>query len=93
MHNKLFSIGQEVVCIKKKFRKPMNSFIPPSSIPDPVYNELYHIKEYVCFQWDRWFVSLTEMPEGCIYAQDCFAPVTAIGELMEECMQMEEAIT
>ena len=80
MTPQLFHPGQQVVCIEKKF-------IPVTELskgaPDPIYNQLYHVRKYEKFN-HYWFISLVEFSDVCIYAQDCFAPLMDIHELIEE---------
>lgn len=75
-----FHPGQEVVCIDKSC-KPAHEGC--EGIPNPVYNSLYNIRQYEAFRYGKWFVSVMELPECCIYSEDTFAPVADIEELME----------
>ncbi len=79
--NKLFFEGQQVVCIAP-FCNPTRPDL--KVLHDVQYGNLYTILDYEWFKYDVWFVSVVELPHGCIYSEDCFAPVMCIEELIEE---------
>lgn len=87
MTPQIFYIGQEVVCTEKD--------IPPrnpgaSEVPTPVYNQIYHISEYVWFKYGEWWVTVEEISKAFLYTEDCFAPVGYREELVE-CLEEELA--
>lgn len=81
MDAKLFTELQEVVCVAAKC-PPVRPDL--TGLPDVHYGNLYHIQKYEWFKFGRWFVSVIELPHGCIYSEDCFAPVMCLKELVEE---------
>lgn len=88
MHTKKFHPGQEVVCIEKSYKPAREGC---EDLPNPVYNNLYTIKQYEAFRHGMWFVSVMELPESCIYSQHTFAPVADIEEL-KECEVVTEGL-
>ncbi len=77
----LFTKNQDVVCVATEC-KPTRPEL--ANLPDVHYRNLYKIKSYEWFKFNVWFVSVHELPDGCIYSEDSFAPLMCIKELMAQ---------
>lgn len=83
---KRFYEGEEVVCVDKEMKPASDT---GKYAPDLVYNELYTVVHYKEFKHGHWWVRVSGTPYGSFYAEDTFAPITQIEELMEEVNEIE----